>query len=299
MTFIVDEAWDRPTADELIKAGYVGLMAYISQDTTGKNITRAEIDAYHAKGLDVGLNYEYNPGSAKGGANAGDTDGAIAVNHARDLGAPKGTCLYFSVDWDVTDAEKPAVLAYANAARAHCLAAGYEAGIYGGYWVCLYLINNGYKGRLWQTFAWSGGNWLGNAVLRQIQNGVIVGKSNVDRNQVIIPDWGQWKSGSNSMTEPDYTPYGEPKRDIGGRSIKTMVADLYGQWFNGRSPWGTDPADPVKGLFARLDEIKAAIANQQPTSDVTQDMLNIAVANSAEAIGKAFAAEFVKHIQVQ
>lgn len=298
MTYIVDEAWERPTADELIKAGYSGLMAYISQDTSGKNITRDEIDAYHAKGLDVGLNYEYNPGSAKNGAHAGDTDGAIAVNHARDLGAPQGTCLYFSVDWDVTDAEKPAVLAYANAARNQCLAAGYEAGIYGGYWVVLYLLNNGYKGRLWQTFGWSGGNWLGNAVLRQIQNGVIVGKSNVDRNQVIIPDWGQWKSGSSAMATPDYQPYGPPKRDVGQRNVDTMVADLWSQWFFGRSPWGTDPTDPVNGLFARLDAIKTALT-AQPSTGVTQEMLNAAVANSAEAIGKAFAAEFVKHIQVQ
>lgn len=291
-SYIVDEAWERPTPDELVSAGYSGLMGYISQDTTGKNINRYEIDAYHARGLDVGLNYEYNPGSAKNGAVSGISDGNTAVAHARALGAPAGMCLYFSVDWDVTDAEKPAVLAYANATRDKCLAAGFEGGIYAGYWVCLYLLSHGYKGRLWQAYAWSGGNWIGNAVIRQIQNGIIVGKSNVDRDQVMNPDWGQWK-GNATMAED----YGIAPNPNDGRTSSTRSVDMWSNELEVKVPGYGFPSARTQRLIdmtASLARIEDAVGSKLP--GITQDMLNQAVAASAEAIGKAFAAEFAKHI---
>ena len=42
MSQVLDYSWGRPGAANIKQAGYVGVMRYLSHDTTGKNLTAAK-----------------------------------------------------------------------------------------------------------------------------------------------------------------------------------------------------------------------------------------------------------------
>jgi len=191
---LLDEDWGKVDPAAARRMGYRGIIGYVSQDNTGKNLTRPQVDAIHAQGMDVGLVYEYNPKSALGGYTQGAVDGGIAVAHARSIGAPAGMTLYAAVDWDVTAAQLSTVHAYARGFSDQMHANGYQAGIYGGYAVCWYLSQSVWLGRLWQTYAWSGGKWAPNLSVRQVRNGVHVSGVAVDDDETDVTDWGQWSA---------------------------------------------------------------------------------------------------------
>lgn len=201
---LIDEAWAKAGPDTVKAAGYAGIIGYVSQSTTGKNLARADIDAIHAAGLDVGLVYEYNPQSALGGYVQGQRDAYIAVAHAQGLGTPKGVCLYAAVDWNVESVQLATVAKYARGFADVARNAGYRYGIYAGYRPCAYLAQAGYDGLLWQTYAWSGGQWLDGVAIRQVANGIIIAGTDVDRDEAETIDWGQWPppGGNNTMTQP-------------------------------------------------------------------------------------------------
>ena len=192
----IDEDWSKADARQLAAAGYRFIIGYVSEDATGKNITRDQVDAAHAAGLDIGLVYEYATTAATGGESRGIRDAGIAITHAEQLGAPLGTALYAAVDFNATAAQLPLVLAYATGFRNLAQLAGYRAGIYGSYAVCQYLAQNHYAGFLWQTYAWSGTPpqwWAGDAV-RQTLNRINVAGATVDKDYALVTDWGQWEA---------------------------------------------------------------------------------------------------------
>jgi hypothetical protein len=190
---LIDEDWSKADPAGLKAAGYAGAIGYVSEDTTGKNITRAQVDALHAAGLDVGLVYEYATSAPTQGAARGLRDAAIAVQGTLDLGAAPGTCIYAAVDFNPTLTQLPAVLAYLEAFQGVCANAGYRSGAYGGYPTIQYVAQHGYTGLLWQTYAWSAGQWWPGAALRQTWNVITVAGATVDRDEAEVPDWGQWR----------------------------------------------------------------------------------------------------------
>lgn len=202
--WLLDEAWAKVDPAAARSAGYTGIIGYVSQSTTGKNLTVDDVARIHATGLDVGLVYEYNTQSALGGYVQGQRDAYIAVAHAQGLGAPKGVCLYASVDWDVQRDQVATVLNYAHGFADVARNAGYRYGIYAGYRPCAYLVQAGYDGLLWQTYAWSSGQWVAQAAIRQVANGIFVAGVDVDRDVAQVIDWGQWspQGGSSTMTQP-------------------------------------------------------------------------------------------------
>lgn len=203
MQALIDEAWAKVDPVAARNAGFQGIIGYVSQDTTGKNLTPSDVARIHAAMLVVGLVYEFDPQSAARGASQGTADARIAVAHAQGLNAPQGTCLYAAVDWNVPASQLPAVLAYALAFAAVCRAAGFRYGIYAGYAVVAYLWANGYGGFLWQTYAWSNGAWLAQAAVRQVANGIFVAGVDVDRDEAEVLDWGQWlPDGGTLMGQP-------------------------------------------------------------------------------------------------
>jgi Domain of unknown function (DUF1906) len=194
----IDEDWAKADPVQAATLGFLFIVGYVSQDTTGKNITLSDVQRIHAAGLDLGLVYEYNPQSALGGRVQGVTDANIAISHAKGLGAPSGTALYAAVDWNVGSDQMATVLEYALGFLATCLNAGFRSGIYGSFSVVAYLALHGYAGFLWQTYAWSAGVWYQKADLRQTQNGVHVAGATVDIDESETLDWGQWKAVSTT-----------------------------------------------------------------------------------------------------
>lgn len=185
MTLGVDYAWARPNLDQLWSAGYRFVCRYLSWLPNGKVIGAAERDALLAKGFDIFLNWEFDARDAMGGASAGDQHGAEAVRQAKALRYPAGSTIYFSVDFDVTEAQQVTVNAYIGAARKRCHDAGYRVGTYGGYYPTKRLFDAGLIDDGWQAYAWSGGQWDPRAALRQTKNGVQIAGADCDIDQTV------------------------------------------------------------------------------------------------------------------
>lgn len=202
--------WPRVAVSQLKPLGYEFVMRYLcysrvnsaGNDASKKRLLPGEVATLRQNGLLIGLNWEYEIGDQWGGAPAGQNHALEAVSQAKALGAPEGTAIYFSTDFQASSAHFSSIDAYFNAAKPIVHGNGYRLGQYGQYSVIrrafdLSLIDVG-----WQTYAWSlksqnvAGphsvtvNVLGadrlydtRAALRQVHNGLSVAGGNVDKDE--------------------------------------------------------------------------------------------------------------------
>lgn len=261
MALILDEAWAKVDPAWARSNGYTGIIGYVSEDVTGKNLTRAQVDAIHAAGMDVGLVYEYAIRAAQQGAARGAHDGDIARVHARSIGAPSNVTLYCAVDFDAQAADMPNVIAYVAAFRDQVHAYGYRAGVYGGYAVCWAVFQANAGVLLWQTYAWSHGLWCKGLAVRQTLNGVHVGGVDVDQDQTQVADWGQWPA----MGTP-----GNPK----GADVSNIVTDnVIKAWSEG------DPSTvDDRGQIISVEPVKWRIKDEAWQATVTSALASLAAA---------------------
>jgi LysM repeat protein len=193
MVELIDFSWARPGASAIKDAGYKGVIRYLSDDTSGKNLSAPERDEYFAAGLSVRLVYENGTQAALGGQAQGLKDGQDALHQAQALGLPKGFGIYYAIDFEATADQMAAVAAY-GAGFAQGLGAYYACAPYGGYSA----VNAASKS--WQTCAWSAGQVYEKANL--YQNGVVVFGGSADEDQLLIDDGWDWTSVSgNAPTE--------------------------------------------------------------------------------------------------
>lgn len=266
---LIDEAWAKVDPAEAARLGYAGVIGYVSQDNTGKNLSQYDVDMIHAAGLSVGLVYEYSPQSAAGGFYAGTRDADIAIAYAKALGAPPGVCLYAAIDWDVSNTQMINVAEYLRGYGTRVENAGYRHGMYAGYYPCIWARQNGYQGLLWQTYAWSGGLWFDGVAVRQTANGIIVGGANVDRDEAEVTDWGQWSpDGGSTVTQPTDTWNQQQVYAAlftGGSSCGEMVPAEF------RVPTDTEG----NAILSKLNYVQAVIGRLNiPLLSVTQDQMD-------------------------
>lgn len=175
----VDFAWGAVNGAALKAAGQKFGISYISHDSTGKNLSPLELHDLWAEGLFAGLVFEDTAKRALGGFKAGVEDATFAKARADAL--KPGMPVAFGVDFDVTPAQKAAVLDYLRGAVSVLGKA--RTGVYADYWVVKYLVENGdVCGFYWQTYAWSGGLVHERACVLQYSNGHTVGGLSVDFN---------------------------------------------------------------------------------------------------------------------
>ncbi|MGE0786402.1 MAG: glycoside hydrolase domain-containing protein [Sandaracinaceae bacterium] len=186
----VDYSWGRPSPSALVAGGYTFAARYLSWDTTGKNLTRAEADRLIGAGIDVVSNWEHSAGAARNGRAQGVEDATEAQRQATACGAPADRPIYFSVDFDASEAQQPAIDAYFDGVAS--VIGRERTGAYAGYWVIKRLFDAGKITYGWQTYAWSGGMWDSRAQLRQVQNGVTIGGAACDIDHAVANDFGQW-----------------------------------------------------------------------------------------------------------
>lgn len=179
-----------------------------------KRVTRPEIEALAAAGLDTVLVWQNRAGDVSHGYTMGVDHGRAARNQAMLLGAPSGAAIYASIDVDTRAGTGllTACVEYLRGFRREIESGynwqsgrypAYELGVYGGLEIIRIMGDNGEAAYLWQTKAWSGTptEWYPGAQLRQIaHNQKLPGPLGpdgrpgqlVDYNEAHNVDFGQW-----------------------------------------------------------------------------------------------------------
>ena len=193
----LDYSWGRPRPHVVVQSGYSFICRYLSRDTTGKNLTRAEADAARAAGLDIVVVWEHSASEALGGYAQGAQNAREAVRQAAACGMPSDRPIYFAVDFDATPGQQSVINSYFDGVAS--VIPRSRVGAYAGYYVMDRLFNAGKITWGWQTYAWSGGRWDSRAQLRQVLNGITVDGAPCDRNEAHAGDFGQWGSGPTGL----------------------------------------------------------------------------------------------------
>lgn len=184
----IDFAWGGPIAPATLHGAGVSFVArYLSPDPT-KNLALSELHSYLAADIDVVLDWEYAANAALNGYDQGVSDAKAADAQAKALGLD-GAPIYFSVDFDATQAQQTAINEYFQGVAS---VIGLDrTGVYGGFYVVQRVLNAKLAAYAWQTYAWSGGQWDTRACIRQTQNNIWLGGVNGDWDTSMTADFGQ------------------------------------------------------------------------------------------------------------
>lgn len=277
----IDYAWVHPDPAALAAAGYTFACRYLSRDPS-KNLTLAEAEALKAHGISVVANWEYGAQDMLRGDAGGVADAQLAAAQATAAGMPAGRPIYFSADWDVTPAQEATVLAYLAGADS-VLGAG-AVGEYGGFYPVRIARDHGVAWT-WQSSGWSGGQWDARDTIRQTGSAT-VGGVQVDVNEAMTADFGQWTPGENmALTDADakvlYDHVEESVQLPDGRVVGASLGNLaHGAWVA-----VNDPKSGNAALGAKLDAVAAAVSK---FTAPTVDPAAVAAAVKAEMQDPAF-----------
>jgi len=213
---LIDFAERRIPPDQIKSAGYAGVVNYVSLERPGahfeaKPITREYADALRAAGLHIVSNFQYGkPGWPDPSDFTRGYDGAVADAHTAlglhaAAGGSNSAPIFFSVDDDI-DQNAWNSLAVNWFRGINSVLGVQRTGIYGHSQACGWAIRDGVIGHsstagyrwAWQTRSWSHGQREPAAVLYQeVVNtpsspGPLLGGINVDVDEVLAADYGQW-----------------------------------------------------------------------------------------------------------
>jgi hypothetical protein len=216
---LIDFAERRIAPDEIKSAGYAGVVNYVSESRPGANfeakpITRDYADALRAAGLHIVSNFQYGkpagtaPSDFTRGFDGGVADAHTALRLHSAAGGSDSAPIFFSVDDDI-NVDTWNGLAVNWFRGINSVLGTARTGIYGHFQACQWATNDGVIGRsttaghkwAWQTKSWSHGQRESTAVLYQeVVNtpsnpGPLLGGINIDVDEVLAPDFGQWDLG--------------------------------------------------------------------------------------------------------
>lgn len=211
----IDFAWTQPTPEQVKAAGGHWIAGYFSTDDT-KDLHRSNISGFLAAGIPVVTVWETTTGRATQGHQAGVDDAHAAEAERIAAGLPSDHVHYFAVDedtsWSSVQAYFDGAVSVLGVARVGC---------YGGYQVIVGAHGHGIK-FLWQTVAWSGGQWASFANIRQPGGMLLGGSADIDYAEV--PDFGQTPRPSITPPEDIVTP--QDKKDIAALVLAELPGAL-------------------------------------------------------------------------
>lgn len=203
-------------AEHIRAAGYSGVINYVSLSRPGtsmgaKPITRSYAEQLTAAGLMIVSNYQYGkpggsaPSDFRRGFEGGVADARTAWKLHTAAGGGQSAPIFFSIDEDISrDTWNSLALKWFRGINS--VLGVQRTGVYGGFDVCQWAAADGVIGNsrtpghrwAWQTKAWSHGQIDPAAVLYQrvvsteSNPGPVVGGLQVDVNDVLAGDCGQW-----------------------------------------------------------------------------------------------------------
>ncbi|MBU3706322.1 MAG: DUF1906 domain-containing protein [Mycobacterium sp.] len=213
---LIDYAMRQIPAADIRAAGYAGVINYVSTSRPGSNfgakpITRPYAESLTAAGLVIVSNFQYGkpggtaPSDYTRGFAGGVADAKTAWSIHTAAGGGQSAPIFFSVDEDISrDTWNTVALQWFRGINS--VLGVQRTGVYGGIDVCQWAMADGVIGIsgtpgrrwAWQTKAWSGNRVHPAAVLYQrivataSNPGPIVGGVEVDVNDVLAGDVGQW-----------------------------------------------------------------------------------------------------------
>jgi hypothetical protein len=213
---LIDFAERRIPPTEIKSAGYDGVVNYVSESRPGANfeakpLTREYADALRAAGLHIVSNFQYgkpgwpDPSDFTRGYDGGVADARTALRLHTAAGGTPSAPIFFSVDDDIDfNTWNSAAVQWFRGINS--ILGVDRTGIYGHSQACAWAISDGVIGHstsaghrwAWQTKSWSHGEREPRAVLYQeIVNspsnpGPLLGGINVDVDEVLAADFGQW-----------------------------------------------------------------------------------------------------------
>lgn len=213
---LIDFAMRQIPAGHIRAAGYSGVVNYVSLSRPGssfgaKPITRPYAESLTAAGLVIVSNYQYGkpggtaPSDFTRGFAGGVADARTAWQLHTTAGGGRSAPIFFSVDDDINrDTWNNLALQWFRGINS--VLGVQRTGVYGGVNVCRWAAADGVIGNsrtpghrwAWQTRAWSRGQRDPAAVLYQrvvstaSNPGPVVGGIEVDVNDVVAQDCGQW-----------------------------------------------------------------------------------------------------------
>jgi hypothetical protein len=213
---LIDFAMRQIPAEQIRAAGYSGVINYVSLSRPGssmgaKPITRSYAEQLTAAGLMIVSNYQYGkpggtaPSDFRRGFEGGIADARTAWKLHTAAGGGQSAPIFFSIDEDIShDTWNNLALKWFRGINS--VLGVQRTGVYGGIDVCRWAAADGVIGNsrtpgrrwAWQTKAWSHGQIEPTAVLYQrvvstaSNPGPVVGGLEVDVNDVLAEDCGQW-----------------------------------------------------------------------------------------------------------
>ena len=217
----LDYAGGRPSAADIIAAGYNFVCRYVTSGGSSlpqKQLILSEAQNLLGAGVGVVSNWESSGTDMSGGSAQGISDAQQAqANHLAAGGDPTAP-IYFSVDFDASDADQPNINAYFQGVASVITLP--RTGVYGGYWVVKKCFDAGVVTWGWQTEAWSGdpadlspvgpdGTYLdarANILQRNSLGYATVGGVQCDINISLTDNFGQWNYGGVKPVKPVPVP---------------------------------------------------------------------------------------------
>lgn len=290
-----DFSYSKPDLQQLWDAGYRVILGYLS-DTPGKGMSQAYVDEALAIGFKIVPLYETTARAALGGHTAGVAQAGAAMRIGAALGMPAATTVIFALDSDYTTTEMATVVEFV--AGLHSVAG--SDGEYGGIDQLRYLLAHhiGDGGRLFQTYAWSDGEWLAaaDAPIEQTRNGVDAYGGTIDICRVDIDNpsltlWEPTMAGFDDGDAAHLLGYVDPFLGQSLHGLLKTTNDRTGAAANTQLP-------AIAATLAGIVKTEAAIQLALSSGATSGDAAALAgLAAQIKAIGDAESAAFAAQTQ--
>lgn len=197
----------KQVAEKLVASGQTFVARYlVPAKYEWKRISPEEAQILSDSGMDILSVFESTANRALDGLSGGKADALLAFEEASIVGQPKGSAIYFAVDFDVTKPIQYDIIEQYLLGAGSILGDDYHVGLYAEYSVIEEMGKRGACKHFWQTYAWSQGKLSKLANVYQFRNGQQMAGITVDMNNSFGNE-GFWNLRNAKLAIPPITKF--------------------------------------------------------------------------------------------